>query len=151
RLLDRLADALRTRGSVAALRQAHVDGARRHLRFPKVRRPQELGAPEGAASRTISRGGTTWRPPRRPRPVPPSPRPLKQSSVAPGAPRPPPSAACRTASPATCPDRAQACFWLPRLPNRPLFDNLSKLKPTCAQSGLAPPTGWRRATLPRSA
>src|SRR5262249_42439944 len=42
----------------------------------------------------------------------------------------------RLAAEKSSPDRAQACFWLPRLPNRPLFDNLGKLKPTCAQSGL---------------
>jgi integron integrase len=48
-LLDRLADALRTRGYVAALRQAYVDWARRYLHFHHLRHPQALGAPEVVA------------------------------------------------------------------------------------------------------
>ncbi len=43
RLLDQLADALRTRGYVAALRQAYVDWARRYILFHHKRHPQELG------------------------------------------------------------------------------------------------------------
>jgi hypothetical protein len=48
-LLDRLADALRTRGYVAALRQAYVDWARRYIHFHQSRHPQDLGAAEVAA------------------------------------------------------------------------------------------------------
>jgi hypothetical protein len=48
-LLDRLADALRTRGCGAALRQAYVDWARRYIYFHQLRHPQELGTPQVVA------------------------------------------------------------------------------------------------------
>jgi hypothetical protein len=46
RLLDRLTDALRTRGYVASIRQAYVDWVRRYILFHGKRHPQELGATE---------------------------------------------------------------------------------------------------------
>jgi integron integrase len=46
RLLDRVADALRARGYLAALRQAYVDWARRYVLFHGKRHPQEMGAAE---------------------------------------------------------------------------------------------------------
>lgn len=49
KVLDRLADALRARGYVAALRQAYLDWARRYICFHHVRHPQEMAAPEVAA------------------------------------------------------------------------------------------------------
>jgi integron integrase len=49
RLLDRLADALRTRGYVGVLRQAYVEWARRYIRYHNLRHPQDLGAAEVAA------------------------------------------------------------------------------------------------------
>jgi hypothetical protein len=49
KLLDRLADALRARGYVAALRQAYLDWVRRFIFFHHVRHPQEMGAAEVAA------------------------------------------------------------------------------------------------------
>src|SRR5436309_719306 len=48
--LDRLADALRTRGYVAGLRQAYVAGSRRYLPFHRLRHPEELGTAAVAAS-----------------------------------------------------------------------------------------------------
>jgi integron integrase len=48
-LLDQLADALRTRGYVAALRQAYIDWVRRYILFHQVRHPQEMGAAEVTA------------------------------------------------------------------------------------------------------
>ncbi|MBI1914578.1 MAG: phage integrase N-terminal SAM-like domain-containing protein [Planctomycetes bacterium] len=56
RLRDRLADALRSRGYVAALRQAYVDWARRYIFFHQVRHPQEMGAAEVAAFLNHLRG-----------------------------------------------------------------------------------------------
>jgi hypothetical protein len=47
-LLDQVADALRTRGYVAALRQANVDWVRRYILFQQVRHPREMGAAEVA-------------------------------------------------------------------------------------------------------
>jgi Phage integrase, N-terminal SAM-like domain len=49
RLLDRLADALRARGYVAALRQAYVDWVRRYIRFHHLRHPDTLGPAEVGA------------------------------------------------------------------------------------------------------
>jgi hypothetical protein len=49
RLLDRVADALRTRGYVPALRQTYIDWVRRFIHFHHIRHPQELGAAEVAA------------------------------------------------------------------------------------------------------
>jgi integron integrase len=49
KLLDRLADALRARGYVAALRQAYTDWAARFIRFHRLRHPAELGAAAVAA------------------------------------------------------------------------------------------------------
>ncbi len=49
RLLDRLGDALRSRGYVAALRQAYVDWARRYLHFHHLRHPETLGPAEVGA------------------------------------------------------------------------------------------------------
>jgi integron integrase len=45
KLLDQVADALRTRGYVGALRQAYVDWARRFILFHGRRHPCDLGAP----------------------------------------------------------------------------------------------------------
>src|SRR5262249_49796392 len=49
KLLDRLADALRARGYVPALRQAYLDWVRRFIHSHHVRHPQEMGAAEVAA------------------------------------------------------------------------------------------------------
>src|SRR5262249_54726033 len=49
RLLDQLADALRTRGYVAALRQASIDWVLRYVLYHQVRHPQEMGAAEVGA------------------------------------------------------------------------------------------------------
>ena len=49
RLLDQVADALRTRGYVAALRQAYVDWVRRYILYHNVRHPQEMGPAEVGA------------------------------------------------------------------------------------------------------
>jgi hypothetical protein len=49
RLLDRLADALRRRGYVAALRQAYLDWARRYVHFHHLRHPQDFGPADVAA------------------------------------------------------------------------------------------------------
>jgi integron integrase len=49
RLLDRLTDALRTRGYVASIRQAYVDWARRYILFHGKRHPQEMGSAEVGA------------------------------------------------------------------------------------------------------
>jgi hypothetical protein len=46
RLLGRLADALRSRGYVASIRQAYVDWVRRYILFHGKRHPQEMGAVE---------------------------------------------------------------------------------------------------------
>jgi integron integrase len=43
RLLDRLTDALRTRGYVASIRQAYVDWTRRYILFHGKRHPQQMG------------------------------------------------------------------------------------------------------------
>jgi integron integrase len=49
KLLDLVADALRTRGYVAALRQAYVDWTRRYILFHRIRHPRDLGPAEVAA------------------------------------------------------------------------------------------------------
>jgi integron integrase len=48
KLLDRLADALRTRGYVPALRQSYVNWVRRYVHFQRLRHPQELVAADVA-------------------------------------------------------------------------------------------------------
>ena len=56
RLLDRLADALRSRGYVPPLRDAYVDWAHRYIFFHQLRHPQDLGPAEAVAFLTSLAG-----------------------------------------------------------------------------------------------